>query len=142
MQDHIPPFEYHGRITYNRELSIVRNIHLSTLNIGLWWESDIIDVLRLLHYQCGMPSHMIENEVVSPPSNSAIDDEKVDTDWRSRNKAATGLLNQTAVYLPSLVFKGKDPEWLQHWTINACGKKMSLTIESEYIHYLYFHPHI
>ena len=105
------------------------NMHLSTLNIGLWWESDIIDALRLLHYQCGMPASMIITDIINnpPPAGAANENdvENAEIDWRSRNKATSGLLNQTAIYTPSLVFKKETPEWAQHWLIHACGKSVS-----------------
>ena len=102
-------------------------MYLSTLNIGLWWESDIIYALRLLHYQCGMPAAMMSNDIVNPPpgANDIENVENAEIDWRSRNKAPSGLLNQSAIYTPGLVFRQKDPEWAQHWLMNACGKSVS-----------------
>ena len=81
---------------YSRELSIIKNMHLSTLNLGLWWESDIIDVLKFLHYDVGMSEQMMRDFVVSPPQCSLCpaDMEEGDEcthDWRTRNKPAQGI---------------------------------------------------
>ena len=112
---HVPPF---------RELSIVRNLFASTLNLGLWWESDPVDVLNFLHYKCGMPAEMIRQHIIEPAAAEADnnDDQAQDiqNDWREYNKAPLGVTYQTAIYTP-LSFRKSDPRWKQHWLMNALG---------------------
>jgi hypothetical protein len=75
----------------------MKHMRLSTLNLGLWWEGDPVDVLKFLHYSMGMSETMIRNLVVSPDVCSDCPVDMPDAvecthDWRMRNKAALGLL--------------------------------------------------
>ena len=108
---HVPPF---------RELSIVKNFFASTINLGLWWESDSIDVLNFLHYKCGMPAQMIRQHIIEPAAVNNNDDNDIQNDWREFNKAPQGVTYQTAIYTP-LSFRKSDPRWKQHWLMNALG---------------------
>lgn len=107
-----------------RELSIIKNLYISTLNLGLWWESDSIDVLMFLHYKCGMPAEMVRTHIIDPAAaadnNGDQDLEQEPTDWREFNKSPHGVTYQTAIYTP-LSFRKQDPRWKQHWLMNALG---------------------
>jgi hypothetical protein len=105
-----------------RELSIVKNIFASTLNLGLWWESESIDVLNFLHYKCGMPAEMMRQHIIEPAAaeQDPTDESENQNDWREFNKAPQGVTYQTAIYTP-LTFRKQDPRWKQHWLMNALG---------------------
>ena len=126
---------YSWNIPHIRELSIIKNLAPSTLNLGLWWESDPVEVLRFLHYKCGMPAALIRQHimdpVVPPPVAQDVvnDDQLVPEihDWRAYNKAELGITYQTAIYSP-LAFRRADPRWIQHWLMNALGRYLSLSV--------------
>ena len=49
-----------------RQVSIVKNIHLSTLHLGLWWEGgEIVEILRTLLYDLGMPAERLQQIIVT-----------------------------------------------------------------------------
>jgi hypothetical protein len=104
----------------------------STLNLGIWWESDSVEILRFLHYKCGMPEDMIRHHIIdpaAPPPAEAEGDQPngPQIDWRAHNKPPLGITYQSAIYSP-LAFRKGDPRWVQHWLMNGLGRYFLSTI--------------
>ena len=100
----------------------MKNLHLSTINLGLWWEGvDIVDVLRTLLYELGMPAERLK-EIIRTESPEQDDaGSTVVADWRTVEKHKSGLTQENSLYAPKLHFNKLDPPWVQHWIFNALG---------------------